>query len=203
MIAESATMMREGDDNPDEGGYWQIPPDWPTHKGSEALWEELGRTVATFGMLEDTLARAYFHVTGQQQLIEGVDPKEQLPKEQLEAWAADLIGRLPETLKPLADRMKAAWKALDGELTERRAAMADEIKILADERNRLCHGAWVAFNEPDRGTVRYFPRKFDVGEIFLDTRSVEDLAGVRRRVTALISEIIADTQTRTNRPFAT
>ena len=190
--------MKEGGDNSDEGGYWQIPPDWPTHKGSEALWEELGRTVATFGMLEDVLARAYFHVTGQQQPIEGVDPKEQL-----EAWAADLIGRLPETLKPLADRMKAAWKTLDGELTERRAAVAHEIKKLADERNRLCHGAWITFDEPDRGTVRYFPRNFDVGEIFLETRSVEDLAEIRRRVTALIVEIIADTQTRTNRPFAT
>ena len=191
-------MMREGGDNPDEGGYWQNPPNWPTHKGCEALWEELGRTVATFGMLEDTLARAYFHITGQQEPIEGVDPKEQL-----EAWAADLTGRLPETLKPLADRMKAAWKALDGELTEGRAAMANEIKVLADERNRLCHGAWIAFEHPDRGTVRYFPRNFDVGDVFLDTRSVEDIAEVRRRVTALILEIIADTQRRTNRPFAT
>ena len=190
--------MREGGDNPDEGGYWQNPPNWPTHKGSEALWEELGRTIATFGMLEDTLARACFHVTGQQQPVEGVDPKEQL-----NAWAAELVSNLPETLKPLADRMKAAWKALDGELTERRAAMAHEIKMLADERNRLCHGAWIAFDEQDRGTVRYFPRNFDVGEIFLETRSVEDLAEVRRRVTALINEIIADTQRRTNRPFAT
>ena len=39
-------------------------------------------------------------------------------------------------------------------------------------------------------------------EIFLETRSVEDLTEVRWRVTALINAIIADTQTRTNRPFA-
>ena len=81
--------------------------------------------------------------------------------------------------------------------------MIHEIRMLSDEGKKLCHGAWMAFEEPDRGTVRYFPRNFDVGEIFLETRSVEDLAEVRRRVTALISEIIVDIQTRTNRPFAT
>ena len=51
-------------------------------------------------------------------------------------------------------------------------------------------------------TVRYLPRYFNVGEIFLKARSVEDVAEGSRRVTSLINEIIADTQRRTNRPFA-
>ena len=188
--------MRRGGDNPDEGGYWQNPPNWPTHKGSEALWEELGRTVATFGMLEDTLARACFHVTGQQRPVEGVDPKAQL-----DAWAAKLIGSLIEPLKPLAHRLEAAWKALDGKLSDRRAEIIQEIAMLADERNRLCHGAWIAFDEPDRGTVRYFPRKFDVGGDYLATRSVQDLIEIRGRVAAIIEDVIADTEARTGYPF--
>ena len=188
--------MNESGDNPDEGGYWQNPPNWPTHRGSEALWEELGRTVASFGMLEDTLARAHFHMTGQQQLVEGVDPKEQL-----DAWAARLLRGLTEPLKPLADRLEAAWKALDGELSDRRAEIAQEIRMLADERNRLCHGAWIAFDEPDRGTVRYFPRKFDVGSDYLAARSVQDLTRIRSRVVAIIEDVIVDTEARSGCPF--
>ena len=174
-----------------EGGYRQNPPNWPTDKGSEALWEELGRTVATFGMLEDTLARAHFHVTGQQKPVDGVELEQQV-----EAWAAQLISSLPETLKPLADRIEAAWKALDGELTDGHGAIANEIRILADERNRLCHGAWIAFEQPDQGTVRYFARKFDVGGVYLETRSVQDLAEIRGRVKAVIEDVIADTEGR-------
>ena len=188
--------MREEGDNLVERGYWQNPPNWPTHKGSEALWEELGRTVATFGMLEDTLARAQFAVTGQQQQVEGVELERQM-----QTWASELIKGLIEPLKPLGGKLAAAWKAADGELTDGHRAIANEIRVLADERNRLCHGAWIAFEQPDQGTVRYFARKFDVGGVYLETRSVQDLAEIRGRVKAVIEDVIADTEARTNRPF--
>jgi len=41
-----------------------LPEDFPTHRHAGAFWEALGRTVATFGFLEETIAKAIFVFTG-------------------------------------------------------------------------------------------------------------------------------------------
>ena len=45
-------------------GQWQCPADWPTHRGSKELWEELGRTLGAFSMLENIRSRAFRAITG-------------------------------------------------------------------------------------------------------------------------------------------
>jgi hypothetical protein len=40
------------------------PPGFPTHFHSPQFWEELGRAIATFGFLEEVLAKAIFAFTG-------------------------------------------------------------------------------------------------------------------------------------------
>ena len=40
-----------------------LPDRFPTHKHEPAFWEALGRTVATFGFLEDVLCKAIFAFT--------------------------------------------------------------------------------------------------------------------------------------------
>lgn len=40
-----------------------LPPAFPTHLHSEEFWASLGRTVATFGFLEETLGKAIFAFT--------------------------------------------------------------------------------------------------------------------------------------------
>ena len=42
----------------------RLPPRWPTHAHLPEFWEELGRTVATFGFFEEVLAKAVFAYTG-------------------------------------------------------------------------------------------------------------------------------------------
>jgi hypothetical protein len=37
-----------------------LPPLFPTHRHSSMFWESLGRTVATFGFLEEVLGKAIF-----------------------------------------------------------------------------------------------------------------------------------------------
>jgi hypothetical protein len=41
-----------------------LPPLFPTHLHSPEFWEQLGRTVATFGCLEEVLGKAIFALTG-------------------------------------------------------------------------------------------------------------------------------------------
>jgi len=37
-----------------------LPPLFPTHRHSAVFWENLGRTIATFGFLEEVLGKAIF-----------------------------------------------------------------------------------------------------------------------------------------------
>ena len=171
-------------------------PNWPTHHGSAAFWEELGRTVATFGMLEDTLGMALCVVTGQEPAAEG-----EALQRQLNEWAERVLRNLKRALCPLANQMEAAWATREGGLTENQAAIIAEDKALAKERNRLCHGAWIAFGRGDEGTVRYFPRKDETRGGHLKTRSLQALAETRERVAGVTKAVIADTEALTNRPF--
>ncbi len=41
----------------------QLPKDFPTHLHTSEFWEALGRTVATFGFLEEILGKAIFAIT--------------------------------------------------------------------------------------------------------------------------------------------
>ena len=40
-----------------------LPFLWPTHRHTSQFWEQLGRTVATFGFLEEVLGKAIFAFT--------------------------------------------------------------------------------------------------------------------------------------------
>ena len=41
----------------------QLPEMFPTHRHDPAFWEMLGRVVATYGFLEETLGKAFFSFT--------------------------------------------------------------------------------------------------------------------------------------------
>ncbi len=47
-----------------------LPPGFPTQAHSPPFWEALGRAIATFGFLEETLGRAIFAYTGMRQIQE-------------------------------------------------------------------------------------------------------------------------------------
>ena len=40
-----------------------LPQRFPTHRHAPDFWEQLGRTIATFGFLEETLGKAIFAFT--------------------------------------------------------------------------------------------------------------------------------------------
>jgi hypothetical protein len=44
----------------------KLPPSFPTQAHAPAFWEALGRAVATFGFLEETLGKAIFAFTSRQ-----------------------------------------------------------------------------------------------------------------------------------------
>ena len=43
--------------------YNALPEKYPTHLHEPDFWESLGRAIATFGLLEETLSKAIFSFT--------------------------------------------------------------------------------------------------------------------------------------------
>lgn len=79
-----------------------VPAQFPTHAHEPKLWEALGRAVATFGFLEQTLAKAIFALTGTKSCSEDA------VSEAFKKWVPKLEKALSDTLNPLIDTFAKA-----------------------------------------------------------------------------------------------
>ena len=75
----------------------ELPTDFPTHKHASEFWEALGRTVATFGYLEETLGKAIFAFTAMRR----IPPNEQ--EAEFERWLPTLERALIDPLGGLIE----------------------------------------------------------------------------------------------------
>ena len=165
--------------------------DAPVHDPSSLFWEEIGRTVATFGMLEDLLPRALYKITGHQTVdVEGD------AEQQVKEWCAALIRNMSDTLGGLAHTLGAAWTERDGELQPDNAEMVKEIASLAKARNRVCHGAYQDFMAPDIARVtdnRSYPEH---DKTIREADAMSALQDFRFRTVAVIAALRTEVRVR-------
>jgi len=115
-----------------------LPDKFPTHMHETTLWESLGRAVATFGLLEEVLAKAIFAFTAtarysEQEIEEAYS--EWLSK--LERSLSDPLGNLIDTYgRAVRDNQEATIEDLD--------ELLDDLREASKIRNVLCHGSWRA-----------------------------------------------------------
>ena len=113
-----------------------LPEDFPTHKHEAKFWERLGRTVATFGFLEEALSKAIFSFTATTLYTEEeieTEFEKWLPKQ--ERSLSDPLGGLIGTYgKSVRDNQDATTENLDELLID----LQEASKI----RNVICHGSW-------------------------------------------------------------
>ncbi|MFT3815268.1 MAG: hypothetical protein QM740_18135 [Acidovorax sp.] len=136
-----------------------IHPQFPTHLHGREFWEQLGRTVATFGFLEDTLTKAIFaftatrEYTGEYTVLEG--------KKALEKWLSILEKAMTDTLYPLAEVYgKVVRDHQDADFKNVGDLVAD-IKEAAEIRNALCHGFWQAPEPSGKSLLSYFNKRLE------------------------------------------
>lgn len=82
-----------------------LPANFPTHRHEAVFWEKVGRTVATFGFLEEVLGKATFAFTVRKQHAASES------EEAFEAWLEKpegLEGALMDPLTGLIDRLARA-----------------------------------------------------------------------------------------------
>ncbi len=152
----------------------KLPDNWPTHLLPPAFWEELGRTVATFGFLEDILKRTHFALTATRKY-------ENITEVVYQKWAKNLELSLTDSLGTLINRIEKAFKNDDRVSREHRIAIVHRLRELSVYRNALCHGAWVSGVEADDSArLRFFRKtKTDSPKEFDRLLSLKNLTQIR------------------------
>ncbi|MCL1058842.1 hypothetical protein L2729_12705 [Shewanella gelidimarina] len=113
-----------------------LPELFPTHQHEADFWEILGRTVATFGFLEEILGKAIFALTATKPYSED---ESQIAYEN---WSKKLEKALIDQLSRLT---KAYTKAIsehpDSTITNL-GELIQQLEEAAKIRNVICHGSW-------------------------------------------------------------
>lgn len=159
----------------------KLPVDYPTHSHDPQFWEELGRTVAVFGFLEEMLGKAIFALTGMRKFDPDGDPNAFAEWiKTLEKAITDQLGGLIIIFeKALADNDMA--KDIDF------SGLTAELKKAKDIRNVLCHCSWGKPDDQGRTVPKFVNRKLAVFESPVD---VEFLQTTRKAVVDLTCDVL-------------
>lgn len=114
----------------------KLPPLFPTHLLSPQFWEQLGRTIATYGFLEEVLGKAIFAFTATRSYSsDEIDAAYQ-------AWLPQLERALTDQLWNLAESYGKAARDNPATTIENLNELVEDIKKATVIRNVLCHGSW-------------------------------------------------------------
>lgn len=158
-----------------------LPVGFPTQAHEPEFWEALGRTVATFGFLEEVLLKAIFAFTATTEYSE-TEIEEAFSKwiSKIERSMSDQLGTLIDTYgKSVRDNSNATIENLDDLLNALRAAS----KI----RNVLCHGSWHMPDSSGASIPFYVNRQKEVFETPID---IAFLKQVQKHVLELACAVI-------------
>lgn len=158
-----------------------LPKDYPTHRHAAEFWEALGRTVATFGFLEEVLGKAIFVFTGTRRYRpEEIDAayRDWLP--QLERALSDQLWKLAVSYE------KAVLNNPDATITYVTELVGD-IKKASVIRNVLCHGSWGSPNATGASLPFFFNSRQEIVDTSMD---VAYLRQVQTHVADLACSVI-------------
>lgn len=159
----------------------ELPKMYPTHRHEPTFWESLGRVVATFGFLEETLAKAIFAFTATKPYSE-----EEVLKA-LDEWAPKLMKALSDQLwnliesygKAVREHPEATIKTLD--------ELLEQLKEAAKIRNVICHGSWRSPNS-EGASIPFFVNRQQ--ERFNTAIDVSFLLQLQKHVMELICAVV-------------
>jgi hypothetical protein len=159
----------------------RLPDAFPTHLHEAAFWQELGRVVATFGFLEETLGRAIFAFTATRPY------KESEIQAAFAAWLPTLERALSDPLGKLIGLFEGAVRAHPGATITNLDELVSDLRKAAEMRNVLCHGSW----PPPDAQGRSIPFFVDTKKRVFDTPvDLTFLWQVQKHAAELACEVI-------------
>jgi hypothetical protein len=159
-----------------------LPKHFPTHAHEGAFWESLGRVVATFGFLEEVLAKAIFAFTATRPY------EESEIEEAYEQWLPRLERALTDPLGGLIDSFgRAVRDHPDEAITDLPDLLAD-LKKASAMRNILCHGSWRLPDSEGASVPFFVNRQKEVFETAMDCAYLDQ---VQRHTAELACSVIS------------
>lgn len=158
-----------------------LPKMYPTHNHEPIFWENLGRAVATFGFLEETLARAIFAFTTTTPYSDEDDQKA------LEEWTKTLQKALYDQLWNLIESYgKAVREHPDATISNLDELLA-QLKEASKLRNVICHGSWQTPNCEGASVPFFVNRQHKIFDTAIDASFLLQL---QKHVSELICAVI-------------
>lgn len=140
-----------------------LPPLFPTHLHSPSFWEALGRTVATFGFMEDVLGRAVFALDATRLYVS---------EEELRAaygvWQSRLERSLYEPLGPLITMYEQALRGRQNIEPSALEVLVPALRSAAIVRNVICHSSWGEPDQSGQSVPRFMNRRLEFFEGRID-----------------------------------
>ncbi|MFW0777883.1 MAG: hypothetical protein ACN2B6_09225 [Rickettsiales bacterium] len=171
----------------------KLPEYWPTHKHSKEFLEHLGRTVATFGFLEEALVKAILSFEGNKTVA--VDESEERIEELLNALEAKLKKAITDTLNPLINAYHESMQPYCGDnekiSNDYLNMLIKDLKAAADYRNLLCHASWRTPNKEGLSQAFFIRKRNGDHEIFDTPIGIDFFKQVQKHTAELICNIIS------------
>lgn len=158
-----------------------LPAHFPTHRHSAEFWEALGRSVATFGFLEEVLGKAIFSFTGTREISE--DKLE----EEYAKWQPTLERAASDPLGGLIDSYGHAVRANRNATIANLDDLLEHLRKASTVRNVLCHGSWRMPDEHGRSVPLFVDKKINEFQTPVD---VAYLQQVQRHAAELACAVI-------------
>ena len=159
----------------------RLPVDYPTQRHDPAFWEYLGRTVATFGFLEEVLGKAIFSFTGTKPYAESE------VESAYAAWLPKLEHALTDALGNLINNYAKAVKEHPEATIENLDDLVSDLKKASEIRNVLCHGSWRLPNEQGAAVPFFVNTQKMVFETAVD---IQFLKQTQRHVAELACAVV-------------
>jgi hypothetical protein len=159
-----------------------LPASYPTHLHPPLFWEQLGRTIATFGFLELVLGKAIFAFTATRKYN-----SEDEAYKAFEEWLPKLERALTDQLCNLAESYGKAVRENQDSTIENIDQLVRDIKEATKIRNILCHGAWDPPDVEGKSMPSFVNKNLEICETRFD---VQLLRQVQDHVTTLACDVI-------------
>lgn len=159
-----------------------IPID-PTRSHSAEFWEKLGRTIGTFGFLEEVLRKAILAFTGKKRY----SPDE--VDDAYKKWGRELERALTNQLFNLIEQYeKAIRDHPESKISEESLALLiEKLKEACALRNVLCHGSWRLPDSEGKSLPLFVSKRLGVFETKINVAYLEQL---RRCLNELATDIM-------------
>jgi hypothetical protein len=158
-----------------------LPSLFPTHLHSAMFWENLGRTIATFGFLEEALGKAIFAFTATTRYSESEVAAA------FEKWLPTLERALFDPLAGLIDAYGKAVRTNPEATITNLDDLLNELRRASVIRNVLCHGSWRPPDASGKSLPLFVNRQKMVWDTPID---IPYLKQTQKAVTELACEVV-------------